>query len=187
MKNGRWKVFKELLPRIYMIVYEINERWCRDLWNRYPGEWDKIKDMAIIADGFVHMAHLAVVGSYSVNGVAKIHTEILKKSVLANFYEYSPSKFNNKTNGITHRRWLMKANPELSALISETIGKSWMSHATDLLKLTPFATDPVFAEKNRHCEAGEQRAACRVYQKNHRNDYQSAFDIRLPGEKNPCV
>ena len=140
-------VFKELLPRIYMIVHEINERWCHELWNRYPGEWDRIKEMAIIKDGFVHMAHLAVVGSYSVNGVAQIHTEILKRSVLSKFYEYTPSKFNNKTNGITHRRWLMKANPDLAALITGAIGKSWTGHATDLLKLAPFADDPVFREK----------------------------------------
>ena len=140
-------VFKELLPRIFMIVYEINERWCRELWNRYPGDWDRIRKMAVIADGFVHMANLAVVGSYSVNGVAKIHTEILKKSVLKLFYEYSPSKFNNKTNGITHRRWLMKANPDLTEIITEAIGKSWMSHATDLLKLDTYSADPVFAEK----------------------------------------
>jgi starch phosphorylase len=84
-------VFKELLPRIYMIVYEINERWCHELWNRYPGEWERIREMAVMADGFVHMANLAVVGSYSVNGVAKIHTEILKKLVLKRFYEYSPA------------------------------------------------------------------------------------------------
>ena len=140
-------VFKELLPRIYMIVYEINERWCHELWNRYPGEWERIREMAVMADGFVHMANLAVVGSYSVNGVAKIHTEILKKLVLKRFYEYSPSKFNNKTNGITHRRWLMKANPDLSEIITEAIGDSWMAHATDLLRLTNWEEDPVFAEK----------------------------------------
>ena len=141
------EVFKDLLPRIYMIVNEINERWCRELWTRYPGEWDRIREMAVIADGFVHMAHLAVVGSYSVNGVAQIHTAILKKSVLNKFYEYTPSKFNNKTNGITHRRWLMKANPDLTALIISAIGKSWTGHAVDLLKLAPFADDPVFREK----------------------------------------
>ena len=140
-------VFKELLPRIHMIVYEINERWCRELWNRYPGEWDRIREMAVMADGYVHMANLAVVGSYSVNGVAKIHTEILKKSVLKRFYEYAPSKFNNKTNGITHRRWLMKANPELAGLINEEIGKSWMAHATDLLRLAGCAEDAVFGEQ----------------------------------------
>ena len=141
------EVFRELMPRLYMIVHEINERWCRDLWNRFPGEWDRIREMAVIADGYVHMAHMAVVGSHSVNGVAKIHTEILKKSVLKKFYEYSPSKFNNKTNGITHRRWLMKANPDLCELISETIGRSWMAHAGDLHKLISHVDDPVFAEK----------------------------------------
>ncbi len=141
------EVFKELMPRIFMIVNEINERWCSDLWNRYPGEWDRIREMAIIADGYVHMAHLAVVGSHSVNGVAKIHTEILKKSVLKRFYEYFPSKFNNKTNGITHRRWLLKANPDLCELISETIGRSWLAHATDLHKLTACSDDPVFSER----------------------------------------
>ena len=141
------EVFKDLLPRIYMIVHELNDRWGRELWNKYPGEWDRIKEMSIIADGYVHMAHLAVAGSYSVNGVAKIHTEILKKSVLAKFYEYTPAKFNNKTNGITHRRWLMKANPMLSSLISEAIGRSWMSHSTDLLKLDACADDPAFGEK----------------------------------------
>ena len=141
------EVFRDLMPRLFMIVNEINERWCADLWNRYPGEWDKIRQMAIIADGFVHMAHLAVVGSHSVNGVAKIHTEILKKSVLRPFYEYFPSKFNNKTNGITHRRWLMKANPDLCELISETIGQGWMAHATDLHKLSAYADDPLLGEK----------------------------------------
>jgi len=140
-------VFRDLMPRVFMIVNEINERWCRDLWSRYPGEWDRIHEMSIIADGFVHMAHLAVVGSHSVNGVAKIHTEILKKSVLRNFYEYWPSKFSNKTNGITHRRWLMKANPNLSDLITETIGQSWMNHATDLHKLSAYVDDPLVGEK----------------------------------------
>jgi len=145
----KWPVeaFKELMPRVFMIVNEINERWCRELWNRYPGEWERIREMSVIADGFVHMAHLAVVGSFSVNGVAKIHTEILKKSVLRNFYEYFPSKFNNKTNGITHRRWLMKANPDLSDLITESIGQSWITHATDLHKLSTCIEDPEFGEK----------------------------------------
>lgn len=140
-------VFRGLMPRLFMIVNEINERWCRDLWSCYPGEWDRIHEMSIIADGFVHMAHLAVVGSHSVNGVAKIHTEILKKSVLQKFYEHWPSKFSNKTNGITHRRWLMKANLSLSGLIIETIGQSWMNHATDLNKMLAYADDPMVGEK----------------------------------------
>ena len=103
----KWPIemFRELLPRIFMIVEEINERFCQELWNRY-GDLEKVREMAIVSDGYVRMAHLAIVGSNSVNGVAKIHSEILKKQVMHPFYEYYPYKFNNKTNGITHRRWL---------------------------------------------------------------------------------
>ncbi len=140
-------IFQGLLPRMYEIVHEINERFTRDLWHYYPGEWDRIAAMAIIADGFVKMAHLAVVGSHSVNGVAAIHTEILKKDVMKSFYQFTPYKFNNKTNGITHRRWLMKANPELSGLISETIGSSWIYHPTDLNRLRFYVKEAAFAEK----------------------------------------
>lgn len=138
------EVIKTLLPRIYMIVEEINERFCRGLWQQYPGEWDKISVMAIISNGFVHMANLAVVGSYSVNGVAKIHTAILKKQVMKQFHEYYPYKFNNKTNGITHRRWLLKANPLLADLITDTLGPSWIYHPADLLQLQRFANDICF-------------------------------------------
>ncbi len=106
----KWPInmFKELLPRIYMIVEEMNERYCAELWHKYIGQWDKISKMAIIGDGFVRMANLAIVGSHSVNGVAKLHTEILKKKEMSDFYYLYPSKFNNKTNGIAHRRWLLK-------------------------------------------------------------------------------
>ena len=114
----KWPVslFEPLLPRIYMIVYEINERFCQQLWNQFPGEWKRIEEMAIISHGYIKMAHLALVGSYSVNGVAALHTDILKARVMKPFYDIYPEKFNNKTNGITHRRWLMKANPELTSL-----------------------------------------------------------------------
>lgn len=174
-------VFRDLLPRIYMIVHEINERWCRELWNRYPGEWDRIKEMAVLSDGYVHMANLAIVGSYSVNGVAKIHTEILKKAVLKRFYEYCPGKFNNKTNGITHRRWLMKANPDLSALITEAIGKSWMAHATDLLKVAAFAEDPVFAEKAAMVKLSNKERLATFIKKNMglKIDPRSIFDCQV--------
>jgi starch phosphorylase len=102
------RIFQPLLPRIYMIVHEINERFCRSLWEKYPDNWGKIEEMAIVAHEQVKMAHLAIVGSYSVNGVAKIHTNILKNREMTNFYHLYPEKFNNKTNGITHRRWLLK-------------------------------------------------------------------------------
>lgn len=139
----KWPVdiFKTLLPRVYMIVEEINERFCRSLWNKYIGQWQKISEMAIIADGFIRMANLAIVGSHSVNGVAKLHTEILKKQVMANFYYNSPHKFNNKTNGITHRRWLLQANPHLSKLLCETIGESFIYHPTDMERFEVFAED----------------------------------------------
>lgn len=145
----KWPVhlFKKLLPRIYMIVDEINERFCKELWNRYPGCWNKIENMAIIAHGQVKMAHLAIAGSHSVNGVAKIHTDILKEREMKNFYEIYPEKFNNKTNGITFRRWLIKANPELTSLITSTIGESWQKNSTHLKKLSPFAMDDSFKQE----------------------------------------
>jgi starch phosphorylase len=140
------RIFQPLLPRIYMIVEEINERFCRDLWNHYPGDWKRIEEMAIIAHGLVKMAHLAIVGSHSVNGVAKLHTEILKKREMRLFYEFEPQKFNNKTNGVTHRRWLLKANPELSALITDAIGERWMKEPQALIELKPYASDPAFQQ-----------------------------------------
>lgn len=140
-------IFQNLLPRIYEIVQEINERFCKDLWHYYPGEWERIAAMAITADGYVKMAHLAVVGSHSVNGVAKIHTEILKKDVMKLFYQLTPYKFNNKTNGITHRRWLLQADPQLARVITEIIGDSWIYHPTDLKRLRYYAGDTAFQEK----------------------------------------
>jgi starch phosphorylase len=140
-------IFQPLLPRIYMIVHEMNERFCRELWEKYPGEWDLIHRMAIIADGQVKMAHLAVVGSHSVNGVAKIHTDILKTREMKLFYDMYPHKFNNKTNGITHRRWLMKANPALADAITEAIGDKWITDPSQLIALKGMAQDVGFKEK----------------------------------------
>lgn len=139
----KWPIdmFKNLLPRIYMIVEEINERYCQSLWNKYIGQWNKISRMSIIGDGYVRMANLAIVASHSVNGVAKLHTEILKKKEMSDFYYLYPSKFNNKTNGITHRRWLLKCNPELTDLLKETIGDSFVKHPTDLVNFEKHLDD----------------------------------------------
>lgn len=139
-------IFQPLLPRIYMIINEINERFCKELWERYPGDFQKIEKMAIIAHGMIKMAHLALVGSYSVNGVAEIHTEILKKREMADFYAFYPEKFNNKTNGITHRRWLIKANPKLTNLISQTIGDKWIDEPIFLKELLNYQDDVNFKE-----------------------------------------
>ncbi|MEH7253562.1 glycogen/starch/alpha-glucan family phosphorylase, partial [Neobacillus niacini] len=141
------RIFQPLLPRIYMIVEEINERFCQELWDQHPGDWDKIAKLAIIAEGYVKMAPLAIVGSFSVNGVAKLHTEILKNREMNDFYQLFPEKFNNKTNGIAHRRWLLKANPDLSALITDSIGSSWMNSPNELIQLLKYQDDSSFKEQ----------------------------------------
>lgn len=145
----KWPIhlFKSLLPRIYMIIEEINERFCQKLWDLYPGDWDRINQMAIISHGEIRMAHLALVGSYSVNGVAEIHTEILKNREMNLFYQIFPEKFNNKTNGITHRRWLLKANPKLSNLITNAIGSSWIESPEELSNLANFKEDTAFLQE----------------------------------------
>jgi len=145
----KWPVelFSRLLPRIYMIAEEINRRFCANLVEWYGNDPEKIRKMAICADGQIRMAHLAIVGSHSVNGVAAIHTEILKKIELKDFYEIYPEKFNSKTNGITPRRWLAKCNPGLTSLITETIGDKWVSDLDELAKLQPFAKDKAFQAK----------------------------------------
>lgn len=140
-------MFQKLLPRIYMIVEEINKRYCAELLTKYPGNLEKVRRMAIIADEQVKMAHLAIVGSHSVNGVAKLHTEILKKKEMTDFYYLYPNKFNNKTNGITHRRWLLKSNPELTKLIKDTIGDSFIRHPLDLKNFERHLYDEVILEQ----------------------------------------
>ncbi len=148
--SEKWNVemFKALLPRIFMIIHEINERFCKNLWDiKYNGNFKKISEMAIIADGQIRMAHLAIVVSHSVNGVAKLHTEILKKQEYSDFYAIYPNKFNNKTNGITHRRWLLKSNPELANLINETMGQSWIKDPMKLSGLLGRIKDSGFQEK----------------------------------------
>jgi glycogen phosphorylase len=145
----KWPIdmFRNILPRIYMIIEEINKRFVNELIINYSGDWNRINSMAIIQDGFIKMAHLAIVGSHSVNGVAKLHTEILKEQELANFYNYYPYKFNNKTNGITHRRWLIQANSRLTSLINSTIGTKWTHSTQELRRLMSYSKDRAFQDK----------------------------------------
>ncbi|MBP5730469.1 MAG: glycogen/starch/alpha-glucan phosphorylase, partial [Clostridia bacterium] len=140
------EMFKKLLPRIYMIVEEINRRFVAELSTWCKGGFGRVASMSIIAEGTVKMAHLAIVGSHSVNGVARLHTEILKNKELHDFHEFYPGKFNNKTNGITHRRWLMQSNPELAALIDRTIGEGWRTEPNRLAELEAHI-DRGFAEE----------------------------------------
>ncbi|MDY4741802.1 MAG: glycogen/starch/alpha-glucan phosphorylase [Lachnospira sp.] len=140
----KWPIelFSRLLPRVYQIVEEINRRFIEEIKAKYPGDQNKVRKMAIIYDGQVKMAHLAIVAGYSVNGVAKLHTEILKKQELKDFYEMMPEKFNNKTNGITQRRFLKHANPLLSDWITDKIGDGWVTDLKQLEKLMLYVDDP---------------------------------------------
>ena len=139
----KWDIslFQPLLPRIYQIIEEINRRFVMELNEKYPGDWGKIDYMSIIGNGQVRMAWLAIVGSHKVNGVAALHTEILKNSELKDWYNLYPEKFLNKTNGITQRRWLLKSNPELAEMITFLIGDKWITDLFELKKLEQFIED----------------------------------------------
>ncbi|WP_455662857.1 glycogen/starch/alpha-glucan phosphorylase [Pradoshia sp.] len=179
----KWPVrlFQPLLPRIYMIVQEINERFCKELWDMYPDQWQRIEDMAIIAHDQVKMAHLAIVGTHSTNGVAHLHTEILKKREMNNFYQVFPERFNNKTNGITHRRWLMKSNPALSDLITDSIGDKWKVEPPRLKELEQFKQDAAFLEqleKVKH--ENKVKLAERIFEQNQiKVNLDSIFDVQV--------
>ncbi len=139
----KWPIelFSRLLPRVYQIVEEINRRFCERVRAQYPNNEEKIRKMAVIYDGQVRMANLAIVGGYSVNGVARLHTEILEKRELKDFYEMMPEKFNNKTNGITQRRFLLHGNPLLAGWVTEHVGKEWVTDLSRNKGLTVYADD----------------------------------------------
>jgi len=140
-------MMKQLLPRLYQIIEEINRRFCARLWNVFPGQWERIGQMAVISYGQIHIANLCIAMSFSVNGVSMLHGEILKDETFRDFNIVMPEKFSAITNGITHRRWLMSCNPELTELIKESIGTDWIKDPEQLEKLMPFANDPAFREK----------------------------------------
>lgn len=139
----KWPIdlFNRLLPRIYQITEEINRRFQNEIASKYPGNFDKVKKMAIIYDGQVKMAHLAIAAGFSVNGVARLHTDILKNQELKDFYEMMPEKFNNKTNGITQRRFLLHGNPLLANWVTNKIGQGWITDLSQIDRLTPYVDD----------------------------------------------
>lgn len=145
----RWPeaMFKELLPRIYQLVVAINEYYCQKLWSFYPGQWEKIGSMAVVGYNELRMANLCVAISGAVNGVSKLHANIIRRGLFKHFFVVEPWKFMGITNGITHRRWLLSANPSLSALIKETIGDGFVRDASKLSALVPFTNDPAFLEQ----------------------------------------
>jgi starch phosphorylase len=149
----RWSVglFRDLLPRLLEIIFEINMHFLSQVSSRWPGDKDRLTRMSIIEENehgqHVRMAYLAIVGSYSVNGVAELHSKLLQEGLFRDFYEFSPTKFNNKTNGVTPRRWLTACNPELAELITETIGDGWITDLSQLQLLAPYAEDAKFRAK----------------------------------------
>ena len=179
----KWPIelFSRLLPRVYQIVEEINRRFVIEIQNKYPGDQEKIRKMAILYDGQVRMAHLAIAGSYSVNGVARLHTDILKKRELKDFYEMMPEKFNNKTNGITQRRFLLHANPLLADWVTEHIGDEWITDLPQISKLKVYADDKKALQEFMNIKyQNKQRLA--KYIKEHNGidvDPRSIFDVQV--------
>ena len=179
----KWPIelFSRLLPRIYQIVEEINRRFVEQIQQMYPGNQDKIRKMAIIYDGQVRMANLAIVGGFSVNGVARLHTEILKKQELRDFYEMMPQKFNNKTNGITQRRFLLHGNPLLAQWVTGKIGNEWITDLPHIHRLAVYADDPKCQQEFMDIKY-QNKVRLAKYIKEHNGidvDPRSIFDVQV--------
>ena len=174
-------LFRIRLPRIYQLVCEINRRWCADLWNMYPGDWNRISDMAIIANGQVRMANLSVVGSHTVNGVSKLHSEILKNTVFHDFYKAQPEKFTNVTNGIAHRRWLCYSNPLLASLLDETIGSEYRKNPEVIAEFAKFTNDSAVVDRVREIKHRNKERFAEWYRAKTGGeiDTHSIFDVQV--------
>ena len=175
------ELFSRLLPRIYQIVEEINKRFILQIQERYPGDYEKVKSMAIIYDGQVKMAHLAIAASFSVNGVARLHTEILKNQELKDFYQMMPEKFNNKTNGITQRRFLLHGNPLLADWVTSKIGADWVTDLSHIKELSIYADDEKCQKEFMQIKY-QNKVRLAKYIKEHNNvevDPRSIFDVQV--------
>ena len=175
------EIFERLLPRVYQIIDEINRRFVLEVQARYPGNDEKIRKMAILYDGQVRMAHLAIVAGYSINGVAKLHTEILKKQELRDFYEMFPDKFNNKTNGITQRRFLGHGNRLLAKWVTDKVGDKWYTDLSVLKELTDYADNPKAQEEFMEIKH-KNKVRLAKYIKEHNGidvDTNSIFDVQV--------
>lgn len=179
----KWPIelFSRLLPRIYQIVEEINRRFQTQIQQMYPGNQEKVRKMAIIYDGQVRMANLAIVGGFSVNGVARLHTEILKNQELKDFYEMMPEKFNNKTNGITQRRFLLHGNPLLAEWVTKKIGNDWITNLPHIHRLAVYADDAKYQQEFMDIKY-QNKVRLAKYIKEHNNidvDPRSMFDVQV--------
>jgi starch phosphorylase len=178
------RMFERLLPRLLDIIYEINARFLAQVAQRWPGDSERQRRMSIIAEGeepMVRMAYLAIAGSFSVNGVAELHSKLLQRGLFRDFYELWPQKFNNKTNGVTQRRWLAWANPELSALLDETLGEQWRTDLAIMSGLAPLATDASFQERWRAVRSARKQLLA-SYVESHSGvgfDPDAMFDVQV--------
>jgi len=182
----RWPVrlFEQLLPRHLEIIYEINRRFLDEVRVKYPGDHDRVRRLSLIEEGseqYVRMAHLACVGSHSINGVAALHTDLLQQDVLRDFAQLWPERFNNKTNGVTPRRWLCLSNPKLSELITEKIGKGWVTQLDELKQLEKFTEDQEFCQRWRQIkqERKQELVEYILLYNDVEVDPQSLFDVQV--------
>ncbi|MBW2317155.1 MAG: glycogen/starch/alpha-glucan phosphorylase [Deltaproteobacteria bacterium] len=182
----KWSVplLEHVLPRHLQIIYQINERFLDQVVSRWPGDVDRVQRMSIVEEGQtkqVRMAYLSIVGSHSVNGVAELHSELVKRSLVPDFYQMWPKKFNNKTNGVTQRRWLLKSNPKLSELITQTIGDGWITDLDKLKQLERYAADEAFQNKFRKIKKDNKEQLAKVIFDTTRTevDTNSMFDIQI--------
>ncbi|MBP3375268.1 MAG: glycogen/starch/alpha-glucan phosphorylase [Clostridia bacterium] len=174
-------LFKLKLPRIYTIVKEINERFCRDAWNAFPGNWQRISKMSVVGYGSVRMANLSVIGSHSVNGVSKLHSDILTETIFKDFYKMYPDRFENVTNGIAHRRWLCYSNPALASLLDDCIGTGYRHNPVELAEFAKFADDKAVLERVRSIKHDNKIAfANHLYKKTGKMlDTHAVFDVQI--------
>ncbi len=182
----RWSVrlMEKVLPRHMQIIYEINSRFLKEVEEKYPGDIKKLRKMSVIEEGEpkkVRMANLAIVGSYSINGVSKLHTDLLRQYTFRDLHEFFPQKINNKTNGITQRRWLLKANPLLSKLISDSIGEKWVVNLNEIQKILPLKDDAYFREKWKQIKDSNKKQLAQYIkqQMSIEIDPQSMFDVQV--------
>jgi len=174
-------LFRLKLPRIYMIVKEINERFCREAWDAFPGNWQRISNMSVVGYGNVRMANLSVIGSHSINGVSKLHSGILTDTIFKDFYKMYPDRFDNVTNGIAHRRWLCYSNPELASLLDDCIGTGYRHNPVELANFARFADDKAVLERVRAIKHDNKIAfANHYYKKTGKTlDTHAVFDVQI--------
>ena len=174
-------MMRRLLPRMYQIIHELNERFCKRIWEKFAGDWGKCERMAIISNGIVHMAKLSIMGSHNVNGVSELHSNILRNSVFKDFVDDAPEKFSNVTNGIAHRRWLCQSNPGLAALLDECIGTGYRKDGQQMIKFLAFKNDPQILSRLAKIKSENKKTFAKMVEESTgvKVDPASMFDVQI--------